>query len=244
VNQTPENASNSSPEVIRKVFVKDLKSGSSVNTVFKVADKARHTTKGGKVFLALTLFDKTGTIDGRIFENVDAAENAFQNDDFLLVSAKMVIFHRKPQLLVERLERLDPGPIDASEFASPPPPTHAEKPEKNERRAGREAKGHQNLWEDPAVAAGVQSLLKHIQKYIDERVEQRLAQLSKPERFERPHRAERAEYAAAEEHKVEKKPEPHKSGLPRDLAFKPFSALAPPSEAENTNSSSDAPAPS
>ena len=231
VTQTPENQTNSSPDVVRKVFARDVKTGSTVNTVFRVGDKERHTAKSGKVFLSMTLFDKSGRLDGRIFDNVDAAEAAFQNGDYLLVAGKVSLFHGKPQLIVERLERLDPGPIDEKEFAPPPLP---EKPEKAER--ARDSEGPQrlakqtrqrllNLIDDPAVSAGLEALVKHIERYIDERVEQRLAGAEgRPPRSKPPPRVEHRP------EREEKKPEPHKSGLPKDLAFKPFSALAPPAE--------------
>jgi len=243
VTQTPENQTNSSPdaapsdeaEAVRKVFARDARPGMPLNTVFRVADKLRHTAKSGKVFLAMTLLDKSGRLDGRIFDNVDAAEAAFQNGDYLLVSGKVAVFHGKPQLVIEKLEKLDPGPIDEKEFTPPPAP---EKPpaEKNEPRTSKQTRQRLlNLLDDPAVSAGLEALLKHLERYIDERVEQRLsgggAASEKPPRRERerPPRPER------EEKKAEPKAE-HKSGLPKDLAFKPFSALAPAPETPAENS--------
>lgn len=235
MSQTPENQTNSSSEAsseeaVRKVFARDVKVGQTVNTVFRVGDKTRHTAKSGKVFLAFTLFDKSGRIDGRVFENVDAAEAAFANDDYLLVSGKAAVFHGKPQIVVERLEKLDPGPIDATEFTPPPKEAEAPKPAKPERpekgdKPGRAARQRLlNLLDDPAIASGLEALVKHLERYIDERVEQRLSGGAEPRRErERGPKVEKVERPPKEE----KPKEPHKSGLPKDLAFKPFSALAP-----------------
>lgn len=225
--------------MIRKVFARDVKTGQTVNTVFRVGDKERHTAKSGKVFLSMTLFDKSGRLDGRVFENVDAAEAAFQNDDYLLVSGKVSVFHGKPQLIVDRLEKLDPGPIDANEFtpppkeATPPKPDRPERPERPDRpeRPGKAVRQRLlNLLDDPAIAGGLEALVKHLERYIDERVEQRMfagpgdAQSRRGPRHERAERPDRSE----KPDRPEKKPaEPHKSGLPKDLAFKPFNALAP-----------------
>lgn len=232
VSQTPENQTNSDTDVVRKVFARDVKTGQTVNTVFRVGEKERHTAKSGKVFLSMVLFDKTGRLDGRVFDNVDAAEAAFANDDYLLVSGKVAVFHGKPQLIVERLEKLDPGPMDAKEFTPPPP--GADKPERPDRpeRPGDGARLSKttrqrllNLLDDPAVSAGVEALLKHLERYLDERVEQRLSGGGAPDlkRTPRPPRPDRPDRPDREE----KKPaEPHKSGLPKDLAFKPFNALA------------------
>jgi DNA polymerase III alpha subunit len=245
VSQTPENQTNSSDDVIRKVFARDVKTGQTLHTVFKVTDKERHTAKSGKVFLSMTLVDKTGHLDGRIFENVDAAEAAFVNDDYLLVAGKVALFHGKVQLVIERLEKLDPGPIDAKEFeyTAPPPGEKPEKPERPERAEGPRASKQTrqrilSLLDDPAVSAGVEALLKHLERYIDERVDQRLSGGGSAERRPRPprseHRAERSEKTDAGPAAAASAP--HKSGLPKDMSFKPFNTLAgePETPAENS----------
>jgi 3'-5' exoribonuclease len=61
---------------------------------------------------------------------VEPFENSFRLDDYVLVKGQVVSFHGKPQVIVESLERLDPEPIDAAEFAVPtPPPPEAPVPQ-------------------------------------------------------------------------------------------------------------------
>ena len=117
-----ENPETNSDERIRKIYVKDLKLGEAIHTVFRAARKEKHTSRGGKSFLALTLVDRTGEVDGRVFDNVEAADQAFSADDYLLVKGKIGHFHGKSQVVIDRLERLDAGPIDAAEFAFTPAP--------------------------------------------------------------------------------------------------------------------------
>jgi 3'-5' exoribonuclease len=110
----------SSDETVRKIFTKDLREKERVHTVFRVFKKSRVTARSGKSFLALSLGDRTGEIDGRVFDNVESAEAAFQADDYLLVRGEVIRFQGRLQLKVDTLERLDPGPIDAKEFEPPP----------------------------------------------------------------------------------------------------------------------------
>jgi 3'-5' exoribonuclease len=109
-------------ETVRKVYVRDLRDKQPVFTVFRVTRKSRHTSRNGKTFLILGFGDKTGEVDGRIFDRVEALENSFRQDDYVLVKGQVVSFHGKPQVIAESLERLDPDPIDAAEFALPPAP--------------------------------------------------------------------------------------------------------------------------
>ncbi len=115
-------------ETVRKVYVRDLREKQPVFTVFRVTRKSRHSARNGKSFLVLGFGDRTGEVDGRVFEGVDALENAFHQDDYVLVKGQVVSFHGKPQVIAESLERLDPEPIDPAEFALPPAPVEPTTP--------------------------------------------------------------------------------------------------------------------
>jgi 3'-5' exoribonuclease len=109
-------------EVVRKIYVRDLRDKQPVHTVFKVTRKARTTARSGKVFLVVGLGDRTGEVDARVFEQVDAIEPTFQAGDLVLVRGHVTQFQGKPQVLLEQVDRLDPEPIDPAEFEVPPPP--------------------------------------------------------------------------------------------------------------------------
>ena len=239
-----ENPETNSDERIRKIYVKDLKLGEGIHTVFRAARKEKHTSRGGKSFLALTLVDRTGEIDGRVFDNVDAADGAFSADDYLLVKGKIGQFHGKSQVVIDRLERLDAGPIDAAEFAFTPAPVPApvEKttapaaPHARETAAEGAPKVHLSrrlakLLENPQVAQALDVLVAQLEKTIEERIHAK-AGLPAPVRTERPPR-ERKPRGPRVEHKPRAegetsaaKPEPRRDpSLPEGLAFKPFNAL-------------------
>ena len=121
---TDVNSSETGPgdEVVRKVYVRDLRDKQPVHTVFKVTRKTRATARSGKSFLVVGLGDRTGEVDARVFEQVDALEPAFQAGDLVLVRGHVTQFQGKPQVLLEAVDRLDPEPIDPAEFEVPPPP--------------------------------------------------------------------------------------------------------------------------
>ncbi len=236
MNQTENTESNSSDERIRKIFAKDVKPGETIHTVFRAAHKEKHTSRGGKSYLTLTLVDRTGSIDGRVFDNVDAADQAFSVDDYLLVKGKVGQFKGHTQLVVDRLERLDPGPIDAAEFAytaPPPPPAREEKPAKAERDEHTAAKVRlskrlERLLENPQLVQALDNFVGHLEKALNAQAGH--APAAKPERERKP-KAPRVDHKPKAE---EPKRDP---SLPEGLAFKPFNALVgddKPSESSNS----------
>jgi 3'-5' exoribonuclease len=123
--------------MVRKVYVRDLREKDRVHTVFRVGKKARTQARNGKAFMVVTLVDRTGELDARIFERVDELEPAFAEGDYVLVQGGVISFHHKPQLVIEKLEKLDPEPIDPKEFTpAAPPPAAPSPPEEPEGRGG------------------------------------------------------------------------------------------------------------
>ncbi|NOK18263.1 HD domain-containing protein [Corallococcus carmarthensis] len=136
---TPE----ASVETVRKVYAADLREKDRVNTVFRVTKKEKVNARSGKVFLSLSLADKSGTVDARVFDKVDALETVFQSGDYVLVQGSVIVFHGRTQVVVEAVERLDPEPLDPKEFEPPPaPPAEAKAPESKsgEAKPAAEAK--------------------------------------------------------------------------------------------------------
>ncbi|MEW5740739.1 MAG: OB-fold nucleic acid binding domain-containing protein [Myxococcota bacterium] len=234
----PENSSApAADEQIRKIYTKDLKVGESVQTVFKATRKERHASRAGKPYLVIGLVDRTGEVDARVFDNVEAAEGAFAVGDYLLLTGKVGHFHGHPQIIIERLERLDPDPIDPAEFAYTAPPP-SEKPPKAEKKNEKTERGEKaeepgshkaarqrllRLLDNPQVAQALDLLVTHLERYIDDRVAQKLGQ-PRPERRPKGPKVEHKGEVKADA-KPEAKETPKREALPEGLAFKPFSQL-------------------
>src|SRR5512142_2920422 len=112
-----------------KIWVKDVKEGEAVKSVFLVARKAVPTAKSGKTYLSVTLHDKTGELEARAFEKVDELAQIFEEKDYLEVQGQIGTFQGKPQLRLEQVTKADPASLEASEFVWAPPP-EPKKPEK------------------------------------------------------------------------------------------------------------------
>lgn len=253
----PNSTAPATDEQIRKIYVKDLKAGETIHTVFKAAGKELHTSRQGKPWLSVTLHDKTGAVDARVFENVDAASQAFTAGDYLLLQGRVGTFHGKSQVVIDRLERLDPGPIDASEFHFVPPPAPSAPPRepRKDKEKAHEDKEHGGeadslshkaarqrllkLLDNPQLTQALDLVLRSLDRYIDDRIALKLSQGAggpKPEpKADRKPKGPRVEHRAAtepkHEHRGDHKPEPKRDPtLPEGLAFKPLTELLPKSD--------------
>jgi len=82
--------------------------GSSVGAgFFLCAKKERRTGRSGS-FLVLVLQDTTGSIDAKVFQDVDLAGAQFDAGEFVAVQAKGNLFNQRLELVIDKIRRVIP----------------------------------------------------------------------------------------------------------------------------------------
>ncbi|MCX8111045.1 MAG: HDIG domain-containing protein, partial [Syntrophorhabdaceae bacterium] len=93
---------------MKKIYVRDIKDeGREINDFFIVRTKGVYTSKNNTKYMSLELKDKTGTIDAKVWDNVDVLVNLFDKNDIIRVKAKTKLYQNKPQLNVIDIERVE-----------------------------------------------------------------------------------------------------------------------------------------
>jgi 3'-5' exoribonuclease len=110
---------------LEKQYVRDLADKESVHSVFLVREKSLHTGKSGKAYLSVSLSDKTGHMDGRIWDNAVNWDEQFSADDFVLVKGTIQFFQNRRQCVVHSVEVIESFGVDLKDFL----PTSARPPE-------------------------------------------------------------------------------------------------------------------
>lgn len=98
------------------MFVKDLKPGKEVTEFFVLRKQEIRDTVDGKRFLKLELGDRTGRIDGVVWDNADQIYESAQTGDVVKIKALVTTYKEMPQLKVERLRKAKEEEIDLSNF--------------------------------------------------------------------------------------------------------------------------------
>ena len=105
---------------MEKVYVKDIHDKQQVKSIFMVAKKTATSSKAGKPFLAITLRDRTGDLDARIWEQTEERDAKFAKGDLVLVDGPVTTFQGRIQLKIDSIEKASPEGLDLAEFAPPP----------------------------------------------------------------------------------------------------------------------------
>jgi 3'-5' exoribonuclease len=102
--------------LVDKTFVNAIRDRDQVNAVFLVKEKITAMAKNGKPYLTLRLMDKTGEIEGRVWDNVDTLSATFERDDFVSIRGKASVYLGKMQLIVSELLRVPESDVVLADF--------------------------------------------------------------------------------------------------------------------------------
>src|SRR5215813_11871013 len=83
---------------------------------FVVTSKQVKPKKTGEPYLALTLADRCGQIEAKMWDNVEDALDAFEQDDFLKIKGLLNRYKNRFQLTIHKLRRLGDSEVDFADY--------------------------------------------------------------------------------------------------------------------------------
>lgn len=97
-------------------LIKDLKDKDAVQSIFLVRGKNISMGKNGRPFMALQLGDHTGTLDARVWDNVEDVSREFESGDLVKTRGQIQVYQNRKQLIVHKLEKLSDPSINPEDF--------------------------------------------------------------------------------------------------------------------------------
>ncbi len=102
---------------MKDFYVSGLEANQVITTTFLVKAKevwSKRTT--GEPYLSLTLGDKSGNLDAKMWDNVEAIEPTFDRDDFVKVKGRVQLYQDKRQLTIHRIRRCQETEVDLGDY--------------------------------------------------------------------------------------------------------------------------------
>lgn len=100
----------------KSVYVKDIKPGEKVNELFLVTEKNLAFSQKGTPYLNVRLKDKTGEVDGKIWENAIGWDKLFSKGDVIKAQGGAVSFRSTVQLSITGIMKVEDSAIDIAEY--------------------------------------------------------------------------------------------------------------------------------
>lgn len=87
-------------------YVRDLQPDQQVQGTFLVTNKDIRRGKNGDPYLVVTLADRTGDVEARLWDNVPDAADAFDAQDFVRVKGAVQVYQNRLQVTLHRIVRV------------------------------------------------------------------------------------------------------------------------------------------
>ena len=87
-----------------------------ITSFFVATQKQVSTTTGGATYLKLTLTDRTGQVEARMWDNVPESAPLFEQGEVVKVRAFVCRFNGRIQLKVDRIRRAPQDEFDLGDF--------------------------------------------------------------------------------------------------------------------------------
>jgi 3'-5' exoribonuclease len=101
---------------MKKQFIMDIRAGDRVDDIFVLSEKILSQKRDGNNFLNVTLSDKTGTLKGVLWDNVDQITSGITSGDFAHVNGSVSDYRGTLQVVIKNMEPFSPDGIDPSDF--------------------------------------------------------------------------------------------------------------------------------
>src|SRR4051812_30233815 len=88
----------------------------NITASFVVANKQIKPKKSGEPYLALTLTDRTGTIEAKMWDGVPEAMGTFDQDDVVKIRGLINKYNNRFQLTIHKVRRMDDSEVEYADY--------------------------------------------------------------------------------------------------------------------------------
>jgi len=89
-------------------FIETFKEGDRITDVYLCKSRTQAVSKAGKAYENVTLQDKTGTVDSKIWDPNSSGIEHFEAMDYVAVTGDVIMYQGNPQLNIKRARKASP----------------------------------------------------------------------------------------------------------------------------------------
>jgi len=101
---------------MERTFIKEIRENEIVEGVFWVKEKATPLSRSGAPYLRVRLADRTGEIEGRVWDGVEEFADLFDRDDFIRIKAQATSYQDRVQLNIKSIKKVEDTEVSLDEF--------------------------------------------------------------------------------------------------------------------------------
>lgn len=97
-------------------FINKLREGDELQSIYHIKIKSQATAKTGKEYFNVQLEDKTGVIDGKIWDVSSPGINEFSANDFCFIEGEVITYNNQLQVRVKRVRVAEKNEYNTEDY--------------------------------------------------------------------------------------------------------------------------------
>ena len=98
-----------------------FKDGENIDETYLVTGKQLLVSKNGGMYLSVKLADRTGEVDGKMWDNAEAMAARFEKEDFVRIKGTAGTYQGMMQVKLKTIEKVDDASVDLANFLETTP---------------------------------------------------------------------------------------------------------------------------
>ncbi len=98
------------------IFIKDVTAGKQIDDIYMVHDPILRSTTNGGLYIAMYLSDKTGQLNGRMWQATESAYNSLPKPGFIRVQGRSELYQNNLQIVVNQFQTIEAEQVEISDF--------------------------------------------------------------------------------------------------------------------------------
>ncbi|MFZ3114583.1 MAG: HD domain-containing protein [Syntrophales bacterium] len=100
----------------KSIYIRDIKAGEKICDTFLVAEKSLAFSQKGAPYLNVRLKDKTGELDGKVWDDATAWDKVFDKGDIIRIQSRSASYKNNIQLSIITVEKAAEGDISLNDY--------------------------------------------------------------------------------------------------------------------------------
>ncbi|PKN52814.1 MAG: HD family phosphohydrolase [Deltaproteobacteria bacterium HGW-Deltaproteobacteria-13] len=100
----------------KEIYLKDVKQGDKVVSSFLAAEKSMAFSLKGSPYLNIRLKDKTGELDGKVWDNAVELDQQFKKGDIISIEGRAASYKNSIQISIVKIKKNESEDIDPADY--------------------------------------------------------------------------------------------------------------------------------
>jgi len=97
-------------------FINKITPGETINEIYAVRDPILRSTSRGDLYIAMFLCDRTGQLNGRMWQATETVYKALPKPGFVHVQGRSELYQNNLQIVVNRIAAIDPSKVNVEDY--------------------------------------------------------------------------------------------------------------------------------